>query len=323
MRTVPSRFMLFAAVLFLATMAKVSLRAQNAASSTPTARTEGAISYLMLQDGGLVEGKITSAADWYIVVRPGGQMQVAKSRVVFACHTRDEAYAYRHAQIDSSKPGPHLSLAEWCLRYGLLTESEQELAEARRLDPDQPRLGLLERRLEKMRTQTTAKAVASIAPNAHAKNTIESTLKPSATIDLPDGVVERFTRKVQPILVNSCTTSACHQRGGRQSFQLDRAILRGEANRRSTMHNLEATLALIDRENPEQSQLLIVGRKKHGGMAGPIFGPRQEQAFKHVTEWISLVAPRTEPVLESDDSDGSLAEVVPPDVRKTKTRFSN
>jgi hypothetical protein len=57
------------------------------------------------------------------------------------------------------------------------------------------------------------------------------------------------------------------------------------------MHNLEATLALVDRDNPQQSPLLVIGRKKHGGMAGPIFGTRQEQAFKHVTEWVSLVAP--------------------------------
>jgi hypothetical protein len=313
--------MLVAAVLVVASMAIVPLRAQDTASSAQTARTEGEVSYLMLQDGGLVEGKITPAADWYIVARSGGQMQVAKSRVIFACRTRQEAYTYRRAQVTDGKPGTHLSLAEWCLRYGLLAESEQELSEARRLDSDQPRLALLERRLEKMRSQTTGKPAAAIRPKAQAKNATDSGMKPPATIDLPEGVVERFTRKVQPIVVNSCTTSACHQPGGRQSFQLDRAILRGEANRRSTMHNLEATLALVDRENPEQSRLLIIGRKKHGGMAGPIFGPRQEQAFKHVTEWVSLVAPSAAQAEERDGIEESLAGVVPADSRKPRTQF--
>src|SRR4030095_5245611 len=100
---------------------------------------------------------------------------------------------------------------------------------------------------------------------------------PASVNEVPSGVVELFTRKVQPVLVNNCSTSGCHQSGGKQSVQFDRALLRGEANRRSTMHNLEAALALVDRAHPDQSPLLTVPRKKHGGTAGAIFGPRQEQ----------------------------------------------
>jgi hypothetical protein len=114
------------------------------------------------------------------------------------------------------------------------------------------------------------------------------------TAELPSGVVELFTRKVQPVLVNNCTSSGCHQLGGKQSFQLDRALLRGEANRRSTMHNLEAALALVDHAHPDQSPLLTVPRKTHGGTVGPIFGPRQEQAFKHLVDWVALVVPPAE-----------------------------
>jgi hypothetical protein len=99
---------------------------------------------------------------------------------------------------------------------------------------------------------------------------------------------------VQPVLVNNCTAVGCHQSGGKQTFQLDRALLRGESNRRSTMHNLEATLALVDRAHPDRSPLLIVPRKTHGGTAGPIFGPRQEAAFKHLVDWVALVAPPLE-----------------------------
>jgi hypothetical protein len=106
---------------------------------------------------------------------------------------------------------------------------------------------------------------------------------------LPDGALELFARKVQPILVNSCTTSGCHQSGGRQSFQLDRAVLRGENSRRSTMHNLEATLALIDRHQLDKSPLLTIPHQRHGGMTAPIFGPRLEPAFKNLASWVDLV----------------------------------
>ena len=57
------------------------------------------------------------------------------------------------------------------------------------------------------------------------------------------------------------------------------------------MHNLAATLALVDRAHPQESPLLTVPRQTHGGMNRPIFGPRQEQAFKHLADWVALVAP--------------------------------
>ncbi len=221
-------------------------------------------------------------------------MQIAQLRVMLACRSMDEAYEFRRGQADGSKPGAHLELAEWCLRYNLLDDAGRELAEARKLDPDHPRLALLERRLAKINTPTRTKT--SIQPVAKSRPQTENAppQTPSVSSDLPEGVVELFTRKVQPVLVNSCTTSGCHQSGGQQTFQLDRAILRGESNRRSTMHNLEAALALVDRDHPDQSRLLTIPRKTHGGMAAPIFGPRQEQAYKHLVDWIALIVPPVE-----------------------------
>jgi hypothetical protein len=189
------------------------------------------------------------------------------------------------------------------------------LAEARRIDPDQPRLALLERRQETMGERAVAKESVYLAAAKGAKPPFDAlrTERQAASVaaqtslggkgvggsgavsELPNGVVEMFTRKVQPVLVNSCSMSGCHQTGGKLSFQLDRALLRGEANRRTTMHNLEATLALIDRAHPDQSPLLTVPRKSHGGTTGPVFGPRQQQAFKHVVDWVAVVVPPAEP----------------------------
>ncbi len=111
--------------------------------------------------------------------------------------------------------------------------------------------------------------------------------------ELPAGAIAQFTRKVQPVLVNNCTTAGCHAPGGGEKFQLDRAMLRGLSNRHTTMSNLSATLALVDRENPQLSPLLTIPRRTHGGMKGPIFGPRQEPAFRHLAEWVALVTKMT------------------------------
>jgi hypothetical protein len=187
-----------------------------------------------------------------------------------------------------------------------------------------PRLDLLQRRLEKSGsppkpTESVYLANASAHARPQAKATSSQPVAPqkSAPVgDLPDGVVELFTRRVQPVLVNSCTAAACHQAGGKQSFQLDRAILRGESNRRTTMRNLEAALALIDREHPDLSPLLTIPRRTHGGMSGPIYGPRQEAAYRHLVDWVALVVPSKDETaapepdanpLEATDEGGKMA----------------
>ena len=229
---------------------------------------DGESGYLVLQDGGVIAGRITRDATWYIVARGGGQMQVAQERVMLVCRTLEEAYAYRRQHLSGTKADPHLVLADWCLRYNLLADAGRELADARKLDPDHPRLALLARQLA-LSSAPPATQAAAITHVSKAKSQATNRRAPATTptpttaiaADLPEIVVERFTRKVQPVLVNNCTISGCHQPGGRQSFQLDRALLRGEANRRTTMYNLEATLALIDRANPELSPLLTIGRR--------------------------------------------------------------
>jgi hypothetical protein len=285
------------------------LHAQDKATGAPRTVGESETGILVLQDGGVLEGQITRAADWYVVSRAGGQMQIEQARVMLVGHSLEEAYVFRRQQLNEAKAEPHLALADWCLRYNLLADADHELADARRLDPDHPRLALLERRLASANLPPTPKVRTPSPAKSESRNSSPAPARPTTTGDLHDGVVEMFTRKVQPVLVNNCTTSACHQLGGSQPFQLDRAILRGEANRRSTMHNLEATLALVDREHPGQSPLLTIPRRTHAGMAGPIFGPRQDAAFKHLADWVDLVVPpQPVPTDSAAPSDTATAE---------------
>lgn len=111
---------------------------------------------------------------------------------------------------------------------------------------------------------------------------------------------------MQPLLVNNCTTSGCHQAGSQQEFQLDRAVLHGLSNRRITFRNLVATLELIDRNAPQQSELLTIPRRSHGGMDRPILGPRHESQLTQLFDWVGLVTESsvaTEPIAATPDAD--------------------
>jgi hypothetical protein len=314
MRSVHFRTASLVAFVFVLMVTSAVVRAEDNSPGAAPVVGDGESGILLLDDGGVLVGRTTRAADWYFVTRGGGQMQIAAKRVMVVCRTLEEAYEFRRRQIGAEKVVDHLRLAEWCIRYDLRAQAGRELAEARRLDPDQPRLALLERRLEKMSDGRVVKESVYLAAGKGGVKTQAVVAAPQATVpavksELRAGVLEQFTRKVQPVLVNNCSMAGCHQLGGKQSFQLDRALLRGEANRRSTMHNLEAALALVDRAHPDRSLLLTVPRKTHGGTAGPIFGPRQEQAFKHLVDWVALVVPPPETPAPAADAAGNPVDV--------------
>ena len=290
-------------VIVLTLTLHVGLCSGTEPSTASSKSTAEPASILVLRDGGVLTGNVSRIEDCYLIHRGGTEIQVPTAKVLIACRTLAEGYEARRAEVNPASADSHLSLAAWCLTHGLKPQAARELADVRALEPNHPRLALLERRLAAAEPIATPNHSANRrlpgTPIATAPPDVqESHTSPLATeTELSGPVVERFTRKVQPILVNNCTTSGCHQRGGSQQFQLDRALLHGLANRRSTMQNLSATLALVDRQQPHLSPLLIVPRQTHGGMNAPIFGPRHAAVFNHLVEWVALVTQRepTEP----------------------------
>jgi hypothetical protein len=268
-----------------------------AVSAEPTQPSPGwaesSAGVLVLADGGVLTGRISqSADDRYVVARGGAEISVPAAHVAIVCSTLDEAYQRQRGAMQNPTADSHLTLADWCLTCGLYSQAAQELLAARALDPRHPKLELLERRLAVIahpapKPPTTTSTPATTNPQSAKAG--PSVQLPAPADGLPDGVVERFTRRVQPLLVNNCTTAGCHHPGGPQSFELDRALLHGMANRRSTMHNLAAVLALVDRERPHESPLLTIPRRDHGGMDHPIFGPRQSQQFQQLVDWVAMV----------------------------------
>ena len=286
-----SRFVRISAVSRFALLLAVAglpgeLRGQQGQGAANDGRREERI--LVLQDGGVLAGRISRAGDSYVVSRGGGQMQISAANVRLECGSLDEAYNRQRQQLTHPTAGAHLALAEWCLRYDLVEQAGRELTDAKSLDARHPRLALLERRLA-LANQELRKPAAAASTARPPLSRAASSQARAAASEVQIRVVERFTRKVQPVLVNNCTASGCHQPGGGQPFQLDRALLHGLANRRSTMNNLAAALALVDREQPELSPLLTVPRRTHGGMVDPVIGPRQEQAYRHLVEWVAMV----------------------------------
>jgi hypothetical protein len=253
-------------------------------------RETGHNGVLLVRGGGVLQGTITRVGDRYRVTRANGQLDVAAEQVTLACRSLEEAYERQRQQMPRDSAEAHLALAEWCLRYDLVPQAARELTDVRRLDSRHARLPVVERRLNAVRQSTASRTQAdSDAKRNREQAAIEMQQLEAAIADLPAAVVERFARKVQPLLVNNCTTAGCHQPSGDQQFQLDRAVLHGLSNRRTTLRNLMATLELVNRARPQVSPLLAVPRRTHGGMPRPIFGSRQEDQVRQLVDWVAMV----------------------------------
>jgi hypothetical protein len=245
---------------------------------------------LLLHDGGVLAGRISRQADRYLVTLDHGEISVSADRVALVARSLSDAYDQQRGLMSHPTIETHLRLAEWCLRNNLGPQAARELIDARGLNPHHPTLALLQRRLAALqapRCRQDGPPAGAIPLDTSPHDELDRLSRLADS--LPDGALEQFTRKVQPVLVNTCTTAGCHQPGGDQSFQLDRAILHGMSTRRSTLRNLEATLALVDRDAPQQSELLTAAGRPHGGMDQPVLGPRQDQLLKHLADWVAVV----------------------------------
>ena len=129
-------------------------------------------------------------------------------------------------------------------------------------------------------TQPERVADARIVPASHVEQYAQ----------LPEGALEQFTRHFQPLLVNNCTASGCHQSGGDRTFQLNRDLLHGMADQRSTRENLAAVLSAIDRQAPASSPLLTAALEPHAGQPMPLLGGRHAQRAEDLQAWVNLVA---------------------------------
>jgi hypothetical protein len=278
------------AALWLAAGVLVRAEAPVEPAVPSVEKASAAEQVLVLKSGGTLRGQISIEGDRYHVTRANGQIDVPAPKVGFVCDSLEDAYEQQRNQFPHSTADAHLDLADWCLRYDLVSQAERELADAHALEPKNGKLALLERRLTVARQ---SKDPQPTTENSEQRDTERAALElkqlEAKVAELPEGVVERFGRKVQPILVNNCTASGCHQPGGKQEFQLDRAVLHGLSNRRTTLRNLTATLALVDHASPQISTLLTVPTSPHGGMKQPIFGSRQGEQLRQLQEWVALV----------------------------------
>ena len=282
----------------LAALAAYVIVAVAARGEPPTSGDSGV---LVLKTGQVLAGKLDRAGDRYLIILPDSEIRIRAADVELVCHDLDEVYLHKRSRLITDRPEEHLDLADWCLRQGMLGHAAEELGTAMQLDPRHPRIAVTERRLDQVRngakgSDAKASGVSKANPgNGEAGDKPQDPTAANEELDrlvrgLPVGVMESFTTAIQPVLLNSCTTSGCHGPHGNSSFQLQRLPLERNVNPRLTQRNVQAVLTQINLQDPARSPLLTVPAQPHGNVKTPFFSGRQAGMYQLLSAWVDLVA---------------------------------
>ena len=252
--TSATRLILFALGMLLVGVAPV----RTFAWSLDVEPVEGVV---VLKNGNTLHGKIQKLSGDYHVHLTNGKLQIRGEQVDFVAENLEQAYQRRRESRSGSTADSHLELASWCLRHDLYEQAEAELDAAGTIDADHRRLPLLRRQL--VQSRLMAQRRAQQIQQAEATPPELPPLDPQSLDKAPPWARALFVRQIQPLIVQSCATTGCHQVGGERSLQLNRLAIEGAGHPETTGRNLAAVLEQIDWNTTDASQLVQFARRGH------------------------------------------------------------
>lgn len=273
----------------------------DASSGTRPEENDPNIRIVLMERGRFFRGYVTEEATRYLVEElSGSELVLPKERVLAVCRTIREAYEYQKSH-EIPTADEILRLTGWCIQEKLWEEAEAELAIAEDVAADHPQLPLIRQRL------AVAKQLALSPPEA-LKSTIRVTAGgPSAEVlakmmaAMPPESASIFVRDIQPMLLNTCTTSGCHLREEEGRFVLSKPSAGIRPTQRQTERNLYAVLQWIDRDSPLESPLLTVAVRPHGTQRTAPFHNRPERSYWTLVAWSCMVCGMESPHAEESE----------------------
>lgn len=242
---------------------------------------------LLLRNGEVFQGRILLEGSEFRVLLSHGEVRFPVVEVECAAATLGELYQRKQVMVMPGDARERLRLAQWCIRQGLLDEAAAEIARARSEDPTNPGADLLAHRLDLARQPLAVAKPPAVTPVVHTEAQLDELDRFARA--LPEGTVETFTQRVQPIMMNACATAACHGSQSPSKLQLQRVPGARPATRRLTQRNLQSVLPWVNREQPGGSRLLQCAVSAHGSAKTAPVSAESAQ-YRWLVEWVYQVA---------------------------------
>jgi len=269
--------------------------------------------FLLLSNGQIVQGVVSDDKGQYQVVQRIGVLKFPKKRVEGVFGSVREIYQYKLEQLPERDSEERMKLAHWCLNHQMIPEAREQLTQVVALNPKnqqaQSMLVSIEQAaaIAQMRQrdpevqQAQAERPVDERPAALDSAVIrgaQSALKISGLpviFDLPKPLAitraTEFAKYVHPLLQAYC--AKCHNENHNGAFQLVQYKTRADQTSDALRANLDASLRLVDPENPSRSELLSSTLRPHGRGPNkrPIFPGSNDRAYQVLESWVSKLRP--------------------------------
>jgi len=280
----------------------------SAPASTPSSK----FAVLLMSNGTVVRGEITEdpQAGVYRLKCRGGQVPYPKNAVKKAAGSVEELYQYQVACLPPRDPDERMKLVRWCLTEHLTAQAREQLkavlaicpddAEATRMAKNMDANAEAAGRLDPEIRRTAAEMPRAEAPAALDSRVLKDIRKRYGNnalpeiFDLPQAVAvsraAEFARSVHPVLQQNC--AGCHNERYQGKFQLVAIkIAKDLRNPDVARANLDATLRLINPDDPTRSELLSESLGPHGPRKNGIFKGTNDPQYQILGAWARSLRP--------------------------------
>ena len=246
---------------------------------------------LMLSTGRLVQGRVLRSGEEFVVRGRHGEMFVPSRMVRFQAKNLRDLYYKLRAAVPQENSGEHrVALAKWCMTQQLLPEAQGELKDLLAVDPGHTPARDLLRKVDELLDpkqpepeKPAPKEI--ISRTARQAGVTSENLESLAGLSHEAGL--QFVRRIQPILMNNCTTTGCHGPDIKTGLHFDRVSQGQDIHRGIAERNLSALLKYVDLQSPRDSRLLGVANTQHGRRGRhPFSGPRGTEQYQEFRQWV-------------------------------------
>lgn len=285
-------------------------KSEDAATARPA--EDPATRIVLLTDGHIVKGVVREDETAVIVTQPVGAMRFPRRRIESVFGSIQEVYKYKLQQLPENDFDERMKLARWCLEQKMEMEARQQLQAIMELSPKHPQakamlvsLDQAQARQEMRKLDPEVRRSGSLEPQPTPSDrpgsldasVIQGARRGMGISDLPvifdlptSQAVKRtdeFARFVHPVLQTYC--ARCHNEHYEGGFQLIQIKNRKDLTREALRANLDATLKLIDRDNPPRSDLLSSTLRMHGNGKNTrsIFQGANDGSYRILAAWVN------------------------------------
>jgi hypothetical protein len=262
------------------------------------------VDYLVLKNGSVLTGRVVQDDKHYILrsLKSTGESRYPAEIVAKHCRSAGEAFLVLKKASAEGDARQHCQLARFCMDHDLMTEAKAEIEAALKADRRSTEAQALVRQVQAKLNPVAKKSVEVPALPTN-------TVLPMAAVSLDDwplaqspALFQEFTSRIQPMLLTGCGTAACHGNAeGKRGYLLKRGLGNIPLSLPHSRNNLERTLALIDRDNPETSELLKRAASPHGNQKHWPVTKEQQETWR---QWALIITGKTKEVAKTNEPFG-------------------